>query len=198
VNAAVILAAGESLRMGFPKQLGEYKGSTILETTIKTVSTYFEDTVVILGHDNETIIDKVDFKSSVILINENWQEGIISSIRTGLHHLNQNKNFENVFIFLGDQPSVDGKVIQKLLDTKHDFDEVMIPQYRYKYGYPVVVPKYFWNKLELITQDNSSDEIDSVFGEFDLINFFESSEFKTKSINFNFLRPTDFDQQKDF
>ena len=64
----------------------------------------------------------------------------------------------------------------------------MIPKYRYKYGYPVVVPKYFWNKLELITQDNSSDEIDSVFGEFDLINFFESSEFKTKSINFNFLK----------
>jgi len=148
MNAAIILAAGESLRMGFPKQLAEYKGSTILETTIKTVSTYFEDAVVVLGYDSETIIEKVDFKSSAILINENWNEGIISSIRTGLHHLNQNKNFENVFIFLGDQPSVDGKVIQRLLNTKHDFDEVMIPKYRYKYGYPVVVPKYFWNQRE--------------------------------------------------
>ncbi|MDC0002334.1 NTP transferase domain-containing protein, partial [Acidimicrobiia bacterium] len=85
MNAAIILAAGESLRMGFPKQLAEYKGSTILETTIKTVSTYFEDAVVVLGYDSETIIEKVDFKSSAILINENWDEGIISSIRTGLH-----------------------------------------------------------------------------------------------------------------
>ena len=198
VDAAIILAAGESLRMGFPKQLAEYKGSTILETTIETVSTFFEETVVVLGYENETITEKVDFKSAAILINENWEEGIISSIRTGLHHINHNKNYENVFIFLGDQPSVDRKVIEKLLETKHDFDEVMIPKYRYKFGYPVVVPKYFWNKLELITQDNTSDEIDSVFGEFDLINFFESSEFKTKSVNFNFLRPTDFDEQKDF
>ena len=46
MNAAIILAAGESLRMGFPKQLAEYKGSTILETTIDTVSAFFEDTVV--------------------------------------------------------------------------------------------------------------------------------------------------------
>ena len=66
--------------MGFPKQLAEYKGSTILETTIETVSTYFEEAVVVLGHDSETIMEKVDFKSSAILINENWQEGIISSI----------------------------------------------------------------------------------------------------------------------
>ena len=198
MNAAIILAAGESLRMGFPKQLAEYKGSTILETTIETVSTFLEETVVVLGYENETITEKVDFKSAAILINENWEEGIISSIRTGLHHINHNKNYENVFIFLGDQPSVDRKVIEKLLETKHDFDEVMIPKYRYKFGYPVVVPKYFWNKLELITQDNTSDEVDSVFGEFDLINFFESSEFKTKSVNFNFLRPTDFDEQKDF
>jgi len=76
MNAAIILAAGESLRMGFPKQLAEYKGSTILETTIKTVSTYFEDAVVVLGYDSETIIEKVDFKSSAILINENWAESI--------------------------------------------------------------------------------------------------------------------------
>ncbi|MBL6837359.1 MAG: NTP transferase domain-containing protein, partial [Candidatus Actinomarina sp.] len=76
MNAAIILAAGESLRMGFPKQLAEYKGSTILETTIETVSKYFEETVVVLGFENETITDKVDFKSAAILINENWQEGI--------------------------------------------------------------------------------------------------------------------------
>ena len=43
MKAAIILAAGESSRMGFPKQLAEYKGKTILETVVETVSNSIEN-----------------------------------------------------------------------------------------------------------------------------------------------------------
>ena len=89
------------------------------------------------------------------------------------------------------------EVIEKLLLTKHDDDEVVVPQYRYETGYPILIPRYFWNKLELITQDDIDGD-DSVFKNFDLIDFFESSESKMKILNFNFLKPTDFDKQSDF
>ena len=197
MKAAIILAAGESTRMGFPKQLAEYKGNTILETVVETVSSYIENTVVVLGHENETLTEKINFKNSTILINENWEEGIVSSIRTGLFYLNSEKNIEGVLIFMGDQPAINDDVIKKLLEVQHDEDEVVVPQYRYETGYPVLIPRFFWNKLELITQDDLDGD-DSVFKNFELIDYFETSETKIKILNFNFLKPTDYDEQSDF
>ena len=147
MKAAIILAAGDSSRMGFPKQLAEYKGKTILETVVETVSNNIENTIVVLGHENETLTEKIDFKDSTILINESWEEGIISSIRTGLFHLSSDKNIEEALIFMGDQPAINSEVIKKLLSTKHDDDEVVVPQYRYEIGYPILIPRFFWSKL---------------------------------------------------
>ena len=197
MKAAIILAAGESSRMGFPKQLAEYKGKTILGTVVETVSNNIDNTVVVLGHENETLTEKIDFKDCTVLINESWEEGIISSIRTGLFYLSSDKNIEEVLIFMGDQPAINSEVIEKLLRVKHDDDEVVVPQYRYEIGYPILIPRFFWNKLELITQDDIDGE-DSVFKNFELIDFFETSESKIKILNFNFLKPTDFDKQTDF
>jgi len=197
MKAAIILAAGESSRMGFPKQLAEYKGKTILETVVETVSDNIENSIVVLGHENETLTEKIDFKNSTILINESWEEGIISSIRTGLFYLSSDKNIDGALIFMGDQPAINSLVIEKLLTTKHDNDEVLVPQYRYQKGYPILIPRFFWNKLELITQDDTDGD-DSVFKNFELIDYFETSESKMKILNFNFLKPTDFDKQSDF
>ncbi len=196
--AGVILAAGDSSRMGFPKQLAEYKGKTILETVVETVTSNLDETVVVLGHENDTITEKLDFKESTILINENWEEGIVSSIRTALFYLSENNEIDSAMIFMADQPSVNNKIIDKLIKTKKKDDEVVISKYRYKLNYPIIVPKYFWSKLELLTYDNLLGEDDSLFKNFDLVDFFDSSEYKSKIVNFNFLEPTDYDEQKDF
>ena len=196
--AGVILAAGDSSRMGFPKQLAEYKGKTILETVIDTVDKNFSETLVVLGHENDTITEKLDFKESTILINENWEEGIVSSIRTALFYLSDNKEIHSAMIFMADQPSVNTKIIEKLVNIKNKEDEVVISKYRYKLNYPILIPRYFWSKLELITHDNLLGEDDSLYKNFDLIDFFDSSEYKSKIANFNFLEPTDYDEQDDF
>ncbi|MFL2647430.1 MAG: nucleotidyltransferase family protein [Candidatus Actinomarinales bacterium] len=196
--AGVILAAGDSSRMGFPKQLAEYKGKTILETVIDTVDENFSESLVVLGHENDTITEKLDFKESTILINENWEEGIVSSIRTALFYLSDNKEIHSAMIFMADQPSVNSKIIKKLLNIKNKEDEVVISKYRYKLNYPILIPRYFWSKLELITHDNLLGEDDSLYKNFDLIDFFDSSEYKSKIANFNFLEPTDYDEQNDF
>tara|TARA_A100001015_G_scaffold85030_1_gene94444 strand:+ start:4119 stop:4715 length:597 start_codon:yes stop_codon:yes gene_type:complete len=198
MNAAVILAAGDSSRMGFPKQLAEVKEKSLLQLIIDKVNNKFEYSSVVLGSENEVISEKVDFKNSNILINENWSEGITSSIRTSLFFYQGQKEIDNVIFFLADQPEVESEVIDSLINDDHDGTKILIPQYRYKLGFPILVPRLFWPKLELIIQDDDVDEEKSVFQDFDLIDFFISSETETKNLNFNFLEPIDYDEEKDF
>ena len=198
MNAAVILAAGDSSRMGFPKQLAEVKEKPLLQLIIDKVNDNFEHSSAVLGSENEVISEKIDFKNSNILINENWPEGITSSIRTSLFFYQGQKEVENVIFFLADQPEVEDEVINCLINDNHDGTKILIPQYRYKLGFPILVPRLFWPKLELITEDDDLDEEKSVFQDFDLIDFFISSETEIKKLNFNFLEPIDYDEEKDF
>ena len=198
MNAAVILAAGDSSRMGFPKQLAEVKEKPLLQLIIDKVNNKFEYSSVVLGSENEVISEKIDFKNSNILINESWTEGITSSIRTSLFFYQGQKEIENIIFFLADQPEVESEVIDSLINNDHHGTKILIPHYRYKLGFPILVPRLFWPKLELITQDDNLDEEKSVFQDFDLIDFFISSEIETRNLNFNFLEPIDYDEEKDF
>ena len=198
MNAAVILAAGSSSRMGFPKQLAEVRDKPLLQAIIDKVNLNFDNSSVVLGSESEIISEKIDFKNSHILINENWPEGITSSIRTALFFYQNQKEINNIIFFLGDQPEVEVEVIDGLNNDDHDGSKVLVPQYRYKLGFPVLIPRMFWPKLELITEDDEVDEEKSVFQDFDLVDFLISSEIEIKKLNFNFLEPVDYDEEKDF
>tara|TARA_Y100001973_G_C5195116_1_gene333673 strand:- start:471 stop:1067 length:597 start_codon:yes stop_codon:yes gene_type:complete len=198
LNAAVILAAGSSSRMGFPKQLAEVREKPLLQSIIDKVNINFDNSSVVLGSESEIISEKIDFKNSNILINENWPEGITSSIRTALFFYQNQKEINNIILFLGDQPEVESEVIDTLKNDLHDSSKVLVPQYRYKLGFPILIPRLFWPKLELITEDDEIDEEKSVFQDFDLVDFLISSEIEIKKLNFNFLEPIDYDEEKDF
>lgn len=198
MDAGVILAAGDSTRMGFPKQLAEIKDKPLLELVIEKVNSNFELSTVVLGYENELIQEKINFYNSNILINENWEEGIVSSIRTALFFYQEQKLIENLIFFLGDQPEVKDEVIFKLLNNESHNSKILIPQYRYKLGFPILIPRQFWSKLELLTQNDTDEFQISAYKDFNLIDYLISSEVKIEKINFNFLGPTDYDEEKDF
>ena len=198
MQAAVILAAGSSSRMGFPKQLAEVRDKALLQSIVDKVNINFDNSSVVLGSESEIISEKIEFKNSNILVNENWSEGITSSIRTALFFYQNQKEINDIIFFLGDQPEVEIEVIHALKEDSHEGDKVLIPQYRYKLGFPILIPRMFWPKLELITEDDGIDEEKSVFQDFDLVDFFISSEIEIKKLNFNFLEPIDYDEEKDF
>ena len=124
MNAGVILAAGGSTRMGFPKQLAEVKDKPLLELVIEKVNSSFESSTVVLGSENEIIEEKINFYNSNILINENWEEGIVSSIRTALFFYQEQKQIENLVFFLGDQPEVRDEVIIALQNNEMDNSKI--------------------------------------------------------------------------
>ena len=149
MDAGVILAAGDSTRMGFPKQLAEIKDKPLLELVIEKVNSNFELSTVVLGYENELIQEKINFYNSNILINENWEEGIVSSIRTALFFYQEQKQIENLIFFLGDQPEVKDEVIFKLLNNESHNSKILIPQYRYKLGFPILIPRQFLSLIHI-------------------------------------------------
>ena len=194
MNAGVILAAGEGTRMGFPKQIAEYKGETLIKQVTDLVSSFFDKVVVVLGYEPDLILDATNFGSSELLINENWSEGIGSSLRTAIMHLENFKEIENLFLFLADQPEINSNVIEKLISSSDETREVLVPQYRYRIGYPICIPKNYWDKLSL-----SGTNVDSEMGQetLDPLSFIRVSDIAMKKVWFKYLNPIDIDQEKD-
>ena len=118
--------------------------------------------------------------------------------KNGFIFLPRTKTNRKSHIFLGDQPEVKDDVIFKLLNYESNNSKILIPQYRYKLGFPILIPRQFWSKFELLTQNDTDEFQISAYKDFNLIDYLISSEVKIEKINFNFLGPTDYDEEKDF
>jgi molybdenum cofactor cytidylyltransferase len=84
----VILAAGESSRMGFPKALLPYQGSTFLERLAGLLAPRVSPLIVVLGYDAERISDAVKLAAGTrVLVNSDYRLGQLSSLQTAIRTL---------------------------------------------------------------------------------------------------------------
>ena len=112
----ILLAAGASARMGTPKQLLKYKGSTLLQLVLDTATAAGGKVVVVLGAYAETIQQQLNRRMAQVVENTNWQQGMSSSIRCGLEALlKSDPAMEAVIILVGDQPYISADLLQKLI-----------------------------------------------------------------------------------
>ncbi len=117
----ILLAAGESSRLGTPKQLLMYKGKNLLQHTIDMTLTLGMDTFIVLGAYGEKIQNQVNTFDAKIVENEEWNEGLSSSIRKGLEAvLNSNPDTEAVILLLCDQPFLSAEILRQILEKYHD------------------------------------------------------------------------------
>src|SRR5271169_5069496 len=83
--AAVILSGGSSSRMGSPKALLPYQGRPFLDHLLRiTRHPKIDVRRVILGVHAEQIAKAIDLGADEIVINENWEEGQLSSVHAAL------------------------------------------------------------------------------------------------------------------
>ena len=85
---AIILAAGESRRMGFPKMLLPFNGKTMIETVIRNVSqSMVTNILVVLGAEGLKIAETLNDLPVTYCFNENYKEGMLSSVKCGFKNL---------------------------------------------------------------------------------------------------------------
>ena len=114
---AVILAAGGSSRFGEPKQLIPFRGKSLVRRIIDVAcEADCSPVVVVIGSDDENLHRELDGAGVVTVQNRQWQRGIGSSIRCGIHGLtNSSPDVEASVLLVCDQPAVDVGVIERLI-----------------------------------------------------------------------------------
>jgi molybdenum cofactor cytidylyltransferase len=116
----IVLAAGESSRMGEPKQLLRVAGETLLARAVRAaLETPCRPVVVVLGARADAMRDAVGATEVRVVVNPAWAEGMSSSIRCGLRSLAAIDEVEAVILLLCDQPFVTSEVIGRLVAAYH-------------------------------------------------------------------------------
>jgi len=141
---AIVLAAGESRRMGEPKLLVKIKGKPMVEWVIDSFRGTVEDIVVVLGHKPEVVKLVLEKLGVRWVVNENYAEGMVSSFKRGLDEL---KHCDAVFLALGDQPFVDRYFLLKAIDVWKGGAKIVSPVYKDKKGHPVLFDKSLFDEI---------------------------------------------------
>ncbi len=155
----VILAAGSSSRLGEPKQLIKFKNKPLLQNIIDHSQVLpFGSKVLILGAYQEEIKKNINAGEFRVIINEEWKEGIASSIRKGVtKSLEYTPNLENILFLLSDQPFVTGELIQELVDTHKKNDKVITGcSYNDTIGVPAIFNKDMFQELCTLKGDRGA------------------------------------------
>ncbi|MEM3794232.1 MAG: molybdenum cofactor cytidylyltransferase, partial [Thermoprotei archaeon] len=155
----LILAAGESRRMGTQKLLLEVQGKPILQHVIDTASTIgFPELVVVIGSQSDKIISKINFGSVKIVINNEYRAGLSSSLKLGLKSFTSNP--DAYMVMLGDMPFIRPDTLRKLLEEHAKTDPFMsIPVYREKRGNPVIISRRAVKEVETLSGDSGARQL---------------------------------------
>jgi molybdenum cofactor cytidylyltransferase len=139
--AGLILAAGESRRMGFPKALLAYHEETFLDTLIGRFATNCSPVIVVLGADAERICRETN-RPATYVTNANYLAGMTTSLQCGLRAVPDSA--EGVLFTLVDHPSVSLSTLAALLTSPRPF--LRVPRFAGKRGHPI------WFSRELIPE----------------------------------------------
>jgi molybdenum cofactor cytidylyltransferase len=152
----IILAAGNSSRLGSPKQLLTYEGKTLLQQSLQlALDSIAHPVVVVVGAHADRINKETDFNSAHIVANADWQEGLASSIRCGINALLEiDPLTEGAVLMLCDQPYVTPDLINELVAThQHTGKAIVASGYSDTLGVPALFHKSVFNLLLQLKDD---------------------------------------------
>jgi len=143
----LILAAGNSSRLGQPKQLLKYQGKSLLADVEDKLVNCCDQVFVVLGYQPELF--KREINNAQIIENPNWQSGIGSSLICGAKIAM--KNSDGLLIVLSDQPKITAEHYQLLAEKfKKNSNHIIASHYKKQSGVPVIFPNSYFKKLTQI------------------------------------------------
>lgn len=161
--AILILAAGNSSRMGEPKQLLPWKNTFLLNYAINTaMQVKNSKTYVVLGSNYELIKSKIQRDDIEVIYNSNWELGLGSSIAFGAKSIMTSKhNFDGILVMLSDQPLINYNYLETLISSfKTGTNQIIASTYEAgKLGVPALFDKVYFDELSMLNEDKGAKKV---------------------------------------
>lgn len=157
--AAIILAAGQSSRMGQHKLLLPLLGKPLLLHAVENATAAgCAEVLVVVGYRAEAVRQVLSNQPVRIIENPDYAQGQSTSMRVGIAALAP--QIEAVIILLGDQPLVSPLILQRLMQTWRDTARpIVAPYYAGQRGNPVLFARALFPELLSVTGDQGGREI---------------------------------------
>lgn len=157
--AAIILAAGQSSRMGQHKLLLPVLGKPLLLHAVEnTTAAGFDEVLVVVGYHAEAVRELLSRYPVRLVENPDYALGQSTSVRAGVAALSAQT--AAAMILLGDQPLVKPAILQRLMHAWHaSARPIIVPYYAGQRGNPVLFARALFPELLGVSGDQGGREI---------------------------------------
>src|SRR3954454_8109956 len=143
---AIVLAAGLSQRMGnVNKLLLQYKGKTIIETTLTNIlASGIKEVIVVTGHEAEKVKGVIQHLPALVIDNPDYAKGITTSIQHGIEHAKESGYMiclADMFLITSDEYALLKKTFEENFHSNTKY--IYIPRYNNEKGNPVIFSPYY-------------------------------------------------------
>jgi molybdenum cofactor cytidylyltransferase len=154
--ACIVLAAGGSRRLGFPKQLVRRRARSLLAHALASARGAMPRSplIVVLGASalRLRLVVRRATPSAVVVYNARWADGLAGSLHAGLAAVPSPT--ASILVTLVDQPGVDGRALLRLLKAwRRRPGTAAAALYAGRPGVPAVLPRRYWRAIRELDGD---------------------------------------------
>jgi molybdenum cofactor cytidylyltransferase len=160
--AAVIVAAGESSRLGQPKQLLNVRGKTLVRGAVDAaIEANCSPVIVVTGDAHAEIKNALTATNAILVQNSQWKQGVGTSIRAGIQHLIGNApGVDAAVLLVCDQPFVDRDLVIGLIGLHSDTGKPIVASaYADTLGVPALFDASIFRELLRLDGDSGAKTI---------------------------------------
>jgi molybdenum cofactor cytidylyltransferase len=145
--SAILLAAGESKRMGVDKLLLPWEEKTILMHCVHTLlRSKAKEVIVVLSDRTKGMESQLKGRRVKVVMNPHYRRGMSTSIQKGIRATDFNS--QGILIALGDMPFLLTRTVNALIRAfAQEKGEIIVPSFQGKQGHPVIFHKRFKKEL---------------------------------------------------
>ena len=143
----IILAAGESRRMGYPKPLLEIGGRTFIEQIAETMLAVVPRLVIVIGAHRERVRAAIPRDARIAIAeNPDYSRGQLSSLKVGLGVIRPDS--AGAIVHLGDHPMVRVETFRAIVDSYYRTGKpIVIARHDGRRGHPVIFDRALFAEI---------------------------------------------------